>query len=505
MKTFKLYTFLLIIIAFLSVSCDPENVLPNDKDGATGYGKESVYDYIWNAKTEQLIELKSNRIVTKSKNVIVTDTGFVIIAEGYYHIKGNLDNGQLLIDADKADVFIKLSSVSISNNYTAPFYVKNARKVVVFLADNTTNTFTDAKTYKYTGEPNACMFSNDYLAFTGNGSLIVNAKFNDGISSDDALVFNSGKFFVNAFDDGLRGKNFLLVNNAELNVDVQTGHAVKSDQLTRGDRGFVKIKNGRFDLSSEEADGINSSKRIIIENGFFEISAPESQAIRSDSLIHIVGSEINISSSNEGIKAPFITIDGGKISVNAYVDAIQATYGKGNEENENCLLTINGGDIYLSAQSGRALMSNGSTEMNGGTVLVHGAQLNTVLGLDYKNIFNINGGTLIASGSSSSKFKGLSAGSKQISVSCKTATAVNSLFSIVDAAGNVVFSFKPERQYHSIIFSSSALKLKEQYKLYIGGTNSAKSNNGFYNGGTLSGGTLRTTFTVNTITTHIGF
>lgn len=505
MKIYKLYTFLLVIIAFLLSSCDPENVLPNDKDGATGYGNESIYDYVWNAKKEQLIELKSTTISTKSKNVIVTDTGFVIVAGGYYHIKGNLNNGQLLVDADKADVFIKLSSVSISNNYTAPFYVKNARKVVVFLADNTTNTFTDAVNYTYLGEPNACIFSDNYLSFTGTGTLVVNANFNNGISSDNALVLNSGKFVVKAKDDGLRGKNFLLVNDGDISVDVQTGHALKSDHETRGDRGFVLIKNGKFDLSSEEKDGINTTKRVLIENGFFEISAPESQAIRSDSLIHIEGSEINISSSNEGIKAPFITIDGGKISVNAYVDVIQATYGKGNEENENCLLTINGGDIYLSAQSGRALMSNGSTEMNGGTVLVHGAQLSTVLGLDYKNIFNINGGTLLASGSSSSKFKGLSAGSQQISVSCKTATAVNSLFSIVDASGNVVFSFKPERQYHSMIFSSSALKLKEQYKLYIGGTNSGKSNNGFYNGGTLSGGTLKTTFTINTITTHIGF
>lgn len=505
MKNNILCSVILIFMSFLIISCNPESVLPNEKDGETGYAKESIYDYIWSDKKEQLIELKGNTVVTKSKNVVITDTSFNIIAGGYYHIKGSLSNGQLLIDVDDENVFIMLSNVTISNNNTTPFYVKNARKVVVFLADNSTNTFTDAQLYKHIGQPNACIFSKDYLSFTGNGTLVVNARFNDGISGTDAIVINAGKFKINAINDGIDAKDFLLVKDGQFEINVQTGHAIKSDHATRSDRGYVKIKNGSFDLSSVEADGINTTKRIIIENGFFEISAPESQALRSDSLIHILGSEINISSSNEGIKAPFITIDAGKISINAYTDAIQATYGKGNEENENCLLTINGGDLYLSAQSGRALMSNGSTLMNGGNVMVHGSQMSSVLGLDYKNNFSINGGVLLASGSSSSKFKGLSATSKQISVSCKTAAPLNSLFSIVDAAGNVVFSYKPERQYYSMIFSTPALKLNQQYKLYIGGTNSAKSNNGFYNAGTLTGATLKTTFTISTITTHVGF
>ncbi len=505
MKTKFLSSVILIFISFLVISCDPNSVLPNEKDGETGFAKESVYDYTWNERREQLIELKGNTIVTKSKNVVITDTSFNIIDGGYYHIKGNLSNGQLQIDADDENVFIMLSNVTISNNNTTPFYVKNARKVVVFLADNSTNTFTDAQLYKHIGQPNACIFSNDYLSFTGNGTLVVNARFNDGISSTDAMVINNGKIIVNAIDDGIDAKDFLLVNNGIITVEAQKGHALKSDHATRSERGFVMIKDGVFNLSSDEGDGINTTRQIIIEGGEIAVSTPTNEALKCDSLITIKAGKISITSSDEGIKAPFIRIDGGNISVNAFTDAIQATYGKGNEENENCLLTINGGEISLSSQSGRALMSNGSTVMNGGNVMVHGSQMSGVLGLDYRTNFNMNGGVLLASSSSSSKFKGLSATSKQISISCKTAAPLNSLFSIVDATGNVVFSYKPERQYYSMIFSMPTLKLNEQYKIYVGGTNSSSSKNGFYNGGTLTGATLKTTFTVNTITTHVGF
>jgi formylmethanofuran dehydrogenase subunit C len=62
-------------------------------------------------------------------------------------------------------------------------------------------------------------------------------------------------------------------------------------------------------------------------------------------------------------------------------------------------LTINGGTLVVNA-SGDGLDSNGSIEMNDGTVVVNGPTDSMNGTLDYDSTFNMNGGTLIGVGSS---------------------------------------------------------------------------------------------------------
>jgi hypothetical protein len=80
--------------------------------------------------------------------------------------------------------------------------VSNADKTVITLADGTENVVTDGAVYVFpdaeTDEPNAAIFSKDDLTINGNGSLIVNANYNNGIASKDDLKITSGAITANA-------------------------------------------------------------------------------------------------------------------------------------------------------------------------------------------------------------------------------------------------------------------------------------------------------------------
>ena len=61
-----------------------------------------------------------------------------------------------------------------------------------------------------TDEPNAAIFSKSDFIFIGKGSLNVQGKYNNGITSKDDFKIQSGNITVNAVADSLRGKIQLI-------------------------------------------------------------------------------------------------------------------------------------------------------------------------------------------------------------------------------------------------------------------------------------------------------
>ncbi len=115
-----------------------------------------------------------------------------------------------------------LSGVDINSSSSAPIYLKAAEKAVIVLADGTQNILTDTANYVYASadedEPKATLFSNDDLTIYGSGMLTVIGQYNDAISSDDGIVINGASINIQAVDDGLRGKDYLVIKDASLEV-----------------------------------------------------------------------------------------------------------------------------------------------------------------------------------------------------------------------------------------------------------------------------------------------
>ena len=251
---------------------------------------------------------------------------------------------------------------------------------------------------------------------------------------------------------------------------------------------------------------IVSTGAILIDNGTMTITSSD-DGMHSETSITQNNGSVTITNSYEGVESKFIYINGGYINVTANNDGFNATAGTvsgGTESNDGSCLYLKGGTVIASCTNGDAIDSNGSVEMSGGTVLVHGPTSAPEEGADFNGTFKVSGGIIIASGSNSNMNKAFSTSSSQrnIYVLSSAQIAAGSLFHIEDASANNIITFKPVRAYYSILFSSSSLQTGVTYSIYTGGSSTGTlATGGLYTGGTYSGGTLKKSFTLSTTST----
>ncbi|MGC3979410.1 MAG: carbohydrate-binding domain-containing protein [Paludibacteraceae bacterium] len=310
--------FFTLMFVIMVVSCDPENVIGRDETDDTSK-TETTTDYTWDDSAVNTITLNDNSISSSSSGVTISGTTATITTSGYYSISGNLSNGQLIVNAPSAEVKIKLNNATVNNNSTSPFYIVKASKVIVFLATGSTNTFTDASSYSNSDEPDACIFSNAYLAFTDEGTLNVNGKYADGISSDDQIIINKGTINVNAVDDGIFGKDYLIIHGGNITASCTSGHALKSNN-SKTDYGYVKVDGGNVILASTSGKGIKAINKYIQESG-----------------------NVIITKSDEGVESYSVTLNGGMLDITAKNDGINTTASTtsgGTEQNDGSNLNI---------------------------------------------------------------------------------------------------------------------------------------------------------------------
>ena len=143
--------------------------------------------------------------------------------------------------------------------------------------------------------------------------------------------------------------------------------------------------------------------------------------------------------------------------------------------------------------------------MKGGTVIIHGPKQQPEVPIDYNGTFNLDGGFLIAAGIASNMTQAPSTSSAQKSVRLffnSTITA-GTLFNIQDESGNSLVTFKPERNYSAIVFSSPDITSGKTLKIYTGGTTTGTGTGGLFSDGEYSGGTLKKTAGISTTITSI--
>jgi hypothetical protein len=149
------------------------------------------------------ITLTGTGATTDSSAVTVSGSTVTITAAGTYRISGSLTDGQVVVNSPgDGTVRLILNGVDIASSSTSPLVITDAQDAVIELADGSQNTLSDATNYVYpdatTDEPNAALFSSADLTITGAGSLTVNGQANDGITSKDGLVIDSGTIVVHA-------------------------------------------------------------------------------------------------------------------------------------------------------------------------------------------------------------------------------------------------------------------------------------------------------------------
>ena len=285
---------------------------------------------------------------TLSKNIVTFKKGHVFELTG-------TGEGQIIVSStDDENVNIIFNNIDITCTDCAPIYVEQSEKTIIKLAEGTVNTVTDAAIYTRFNdleneEPDAAMFSKDDFTIFGEGSLTVNANYNDGITSKDGLLIKSGNITVNTVDDGLKGKDYLLIEGGTITINSE-GDGLLSTNDEDPALGYIYIEDGIIDITSG-AEAIQAYTKVIVNGG--EITA----VTNGGATVQEKGSELV--TSGRGIKADFITINGGILDISAGDDAIHG----------DVKVSINGGDISLAAYDD-AVHCDVSVEINGGTTIV---------------------------------------------------------------------------------------------------------------------------------------
>ena len=248
----------------------------------------------------------------KAENVTVTDQTVVTVTQpGELDLDGSCANGQLCVNVDKTvyadgQVTLNLRGLTLTNQNDSPIYVASvADECVITVKKDTVNTITDGSDYKNADEDAGAIYSCDDLKFKGKGTLIVNGKCADGIVSKDDIKIWNGNIQVNAVDDGIRGKDSVRIGDPDATDNYE------ALSLT---------------VKTEQGDGIKSTSTT---------------TEKSD------GTPVN-----QG----FVRINGGTVSIESYLDGIQAEQA----------VEINGGDITIKTFTGSSFTSSSGGQQQGG-------------------------------------------------------------------------------------------------------------------------------------------
>ena len=218
--------------------------------------------------TGKSAEIIGSGVTVDGSKVTITD-------EGIYHLTGILDDGQIIVDADKNKVQLVLDNASINCSNSSAIYVSSAKKVFITLAENSKNYLSDGTEYVFAdtekSEPDAVIFSKDSLTINGNGEIEVTGNYNDGIRSKDDVVITGGKITVNSVGDGIKAKDYVAVANGELNITAgQDGiKATNTDDVSLG---FVHVEGGTLNINAD-GDGIQAETIFTSTDGIFNITS----------------------------------------------------------------------------------------------------------------------------------------------------------------------------------------------------------------------------------------
>ncbi|MDF2615188.1 MAG: hypothetical protein K0S71_2974 [Clostridia bacterium] len=314
------------------------------------------------------IVLKGNVITADKDGVSIDGNKVTISLAGIYNISGKLTDGQIIVDTeDKEVVRLILNGADITSTNSAPIYVRNAKKTVITLAEGTKNKVTDSASYiledTESDEPNAAIFCKSDLTINGNGSLTVNANYNNAVTSKDELKIVSGDMTINAAADGLRGKDYVAVKSGAITVNAK-GDGIKSNNDEDAEKGFVIIDGGTINITAGE-DAIQAETNILIRDGDISISSGggSKNGIKIADMPpgmkrEKVEEKSDDAVSTKGIKAEaHITIEGGTINIDSADDSVHS----------NSSLKINGGTI-VAASGGDGIHSDDELEINGGNI-----------------------------------------------------------------------------------------------------------------------------------------
>ena len=375
--------------------------------------------------TQILLKVSGTTATVENNNgcVEVADKSATITCPGAYYVTGESSDFQVVVNTPAAEnegntgIYLHNATLKSSNS---PILVKNADKAVIHLVKGTTNVLEDGNgSHAFTnvgGKPDtskAVIYAKDDMNIKGAGKLTVKGNFMNGIQSTNDLKIKNGDITVQAKDDGIKGKGSLQISGGTLNITVNQGDGLESNECEKNNRdscinivegkGFVEISGGNITIKGHKSGikatnyilvsdstepstikiespnkGISAEKNIYINGGTIDVKSDSSsirtnwevhmnggnvtistkkKGIHADSALYLSGSTINVVTSFEAIEAYKIYAEGGVTSVFATNDGWNGGGGPKNNNSSMAMfsessgyITITGGYHYISVK-----------------------------------------------------------------------------------------------------------------------------------------------------------
>lgn len=329
-------------------------------------------------------------------------------------------------------------------------------------SENNLSTSSDADSTSTKG------IKSDGALYVNGGTFTINSADDSFHSNSDATI-NDGTYTISSGDDGIHADSALLVNGGTITV-IESYEGLEGLNIT--------INDGKIDITASD-DGMNAAGGNDASgfggrggDGFKGMQAPDS-AQRPDDTSN---------NTSDNTQKPDDTSDTAQTTGNITVaaqkqdntsDTAQDTDTASDDE---MWMVINGGYVHVLA-GGDGLDSNGDLTINGGEVYVDGPSDNGNSAIDYgeKSSFDINGGTVVAVGSSDMA-EDVSSDSKQQVAFVKLDSQVDAGDVILkDADGNEIISYTAQKKYDCVIISTADLKAGQTYTLSASGNESEVS------------------------------
>jgi hypothetical protein len=422
-------------------------------------------DLTWDAASEVAVTLADGGSSAGTSSSVSVDGDTVTIsAAGTYRLSGSLSDGQIVVAAGEEDVVrIILAGASVTSSTGSPFVVQSANEAIVYLEDGSTNSLTDAASYadQGTDAPNAALYSMADLTIAGAGSLTVEGKYNDAISSKDGLVLAAGNVTMDAADDGIVGKDYAVLLDGAYQVSA-AGDGFKSDNDTDEGRGWVLINGGTLNVAAGD-DGIKAYNTLTIATGNTTVEESE-EGLEAQHIV-IQGGTATVTANDDGVNA-----SGGSSTTTSSGGGMGGGMGGGNMEVGDYTVEVSGGLLTINSQ-GDGLDSNGNASISGGTVVVNGPTNNGNGALDVNGELAVTGGTVAAAGSAGMVVTpGESSTQSGVQVTLGSSVPAGTVIQVADSSGTVVAAFVTTKATASLVFSSAAVTAGQEYTVYTGGT-----------------------------------
>ncbi|WP_431028308.1 carbohydrate-binding domain-containing protein [Lysinibacillus sp. LZ02] len=292
MRKVKYIVPFILIGVMLGACSHQETQISVDTDALVAqyvtYSEDDFYSE-WQGSSFTKIHLNGASAVADGPGGVVIENGVIEIrTTGTYIIDGTLDDGQIVVDAeDDGTVRLILNGTSITSSTSAAIYVKQADQTVISLEAGTENVVTDAKEYVFAtkeDEPSGAIFSKDDLSINGDGKLIVNANYKDGIVGRDELIVTGGHIEINAEDDGIVGRDLFAMRDANIKVTAN-GDGMKSSNDEDAEKGNIVLQSGSLQITAG-LDGVQSERDVLVVDGQYSIVAgggsPETMETRQE-------------------------------------------------------------------------------------------------------------------------------------------------------------------------------------------------------------------------------